>query len=133
MISSPSAPGVCSVGAWWVDVADTALASFGDNQLLTVIDDIAEHDVGFAVPHLGSERDAQDTVLTIGTMHLPPSSVATVLGSLMWGEVESDQRIFILVAAQDDAAALASITAIGPPMGDELLAAEAGRPVAAFS
>ena len=127
-------------GAFEMPVAQTAPAAFEQHELFAV---------GRHLPHrfgLGrtvlvlidavgdrAQRYGDDDVLGILARRTGSGAVLTVLGELMALVFEVDERPVLLVPLQDDAPALAAVTAVGAAESHEFLAPEMRRAAAAVS
>ena len=117
-----------------VDVAAPALAALGDDEALAVGAQIADQRAGRLVEHLRPGRHAQHDVLAAAPVLVLVGARGCPGGagnSLLVAEVE--QRRQPLVDDQHDAAAVAAVAARGAALGDELLAPEGDRAVAAVA
>ena len=136
--SSPGVPGSALRGARSVDVAKwmlprPPLPPWATTQRSPCVAQIADQLAGRVVEHLRAGRDAQHDVLAAAP-YLSlwrPCSPAARAYSLPVAEVE--QRRQPLVDDEDDAAAVAAVAARRARPGDELLAPERDRAVAAVA
>lgn len=116
-----------------MNVADSALTALGNDDFLSVLKDVTEHDLGLAIPNFSSERNLQDAIGSIGAVHLPAAAISAMACTLVRTEEKPDQRVLVFISTKKDTAALAAITTIGAAVGHELLSPEASGAVAALA
>src|SRR5207342_3436524 len=116
-----------------VHVAQAALAALRHQQAITVPGEVANHLVGFDVGDHGSNRHGDGEVVAGLAVHLPAHAVLAAPGAELLLVAEVDQRVEVLVGDQPDAAAIATVAAIGAAERNELLTAEANATVAAVT
>ncbi len=116
-----------------VDVAAPALAALGHDHALAVRRHVGEELARSRVADLRADGDALFAVLAAATVAVAAVAVlaARALDQPSVGEVE--ERRHALVADEDDARAAAAVAARGATEGDEFLATERRRSVAAVA
>jgi hypothetical protein len=100
---------------------------------LAVMSQVADHLVGVDVDHRGTDRHADDPVLTGLARHLPPHAVLAALRAERALVTEIDQGIEAFVGDEEDAAAVAAVAAVGPAKRNEFFAPETHAAAAAVA
>src|SRR5215813_4851396 len=96
---------------------------------------VAERLAGVAVGDDGPQRHLQDQVLAAGAVTVGTLTVGPALGVVVPAVVKVEERAQLRRGLEPDAAAVTPVAAVGPAVGDVLLAAEAdaaGTSVAAL-
>ncbi len=104
-------PGDLTGGSGKVAVAPAAAAALGDDEVLTgrhVHDDL----LGFGVPDHSAPGDLDNQRFTTLAAHVPACAVGTALGGVLTLVAEVQQGGQIVVDPEDDAAAMAAVTAV---------------------
>jgi hypothetical protein len=91
--------------------------------------EVREH-ASFLVEHLGPYRNLELDGGAGGAVAVRALSVAPALTAELPLPLKESEIPQIGVCHEDDVAALAAVTAVGPPLGDVLLAAKTDRAVA---
>ena len=116
-----------------VPVAESSAASFQQDGLLSVFGDFADDFPGFRIACDGAQRHVDDDVRPVLPRAARPAARFAVLAEDVTLVLEVDQRPVLTVAAQDDAASVASVSAVRAAEFDEFLAAEMAGAGAAFT
>ena len=108
-------------------VAEAALATLGEDEpgagAHQVADDLTTHG-----DH-GARRDLEHALLAATTVLVVTGGLPAVAGLLVRGVVEVQQRVHVGVDLEDDVTAVATVAAVGPTEGLELLAVHGADPV----
>ncbi len=124
----------CPVGAGFVPhITVTAAAALGDQQGVAVVAQITQEFVGVVVIDQGADGDGDGQIAPAPPRHLPAGPPMSVFGPKAALVAEVDEGIEAALGDQRDVSAAPAIAPIGSAEGDEFLAAEADRAVAAVA
>ena len=113
-------------------IAPAATAALSQDEILAgghIHNDLT----GGRIPHNRAARHLDDERLAALTAHFPALAVLTCLGSVLALIPEVQQRGQIIVDPQDDAAAMAAVTAVGTAGGNIFFPVECHRAVTALA
>jgi hypothetical protein len=116
-----------------VHVAQAALAALRHFQLVAVGQHLAQEFTRLVIAHFGAQRNQRRLVGPPVAVLLLPAAFLPMLGAEDRRKMQVEQRGHILGGAQENAAAIAAIAAVGPAMGNVFFAAERRHPVAAVA
>ena len=105
-------------------------AALGHRQALAQLVEVGELLAGLLVPDAGADGDADHQVLALAPLAVAAHAVLAALGAEGALKAQVHQGVEVVVGDQMDAAAVATIAAVGAPLGDELFAPEADAAVA---
>src|SRR6185437_7374636 len=120
-------------GTLEMDIAEPALATLRDQQLLAMRGQVADQLVGIDIVHGRADRHADHGVLAAATVHVAAHAILAALRLELALVAEVDQRVQAFVRDQPHAAAFAAVTAVRTTERDELLAPETGATVPAVA
>ena len=112
-------------------VAPAAAAAARHNRLLAVLDQIDEQLVGVAQIDRSAWRHEHDFVFAASSLLVVAFAVAPTIGAEMNLKLKWQERVHVLVDAQDHAAAIAAVAAVWPAARDVFLAPKGDDAVAA--
>ena len=115
-------------GTLEIVVAKAAAAAAPKDNLLPVFGDFAQQLARFCIAGHGAQRHLQDYVLAVGTGAEASAAGSAVVGFDMLLVLEVDQGPHLGVAAQDDMAATAAVTAVRATLGHIFFPAEVHTP-----
>ena len=116
-----------------VDVAEAALAAFGDQYFLLVDVEVGQNFAGVEVGDDRADRHAQDDVVAAGAVAVGAAAVFTALADEFAGVAVVDQRVDVAVGYNVDAAATAAVAAVRAAHRDVFFAAESCGTIAAVT
>src|SRR5690606_17453112 len=111
----------------------SAVTPTRDLEFLAVEGQVADHFVGVDIDHHRADGNADANILAVAAGHLPAHAVLSALRAEATLMAEVDEGGEAFVSHQPDAAAVATIAAIGSAEGNEFLAAETDATVAAVA
>ena len=111
-----------------MDVAPAAVAAFGCDIALLVFGEVGEGDGSFAlvvgVEEQRADGNADDLAFPVSALLATPGAVLALRRLDFAFVAEGLQCVYAAIRDEDDVAAAAAITAVGPAHRDELLASE---------
>src|SRR5690606_38845046 len=115
----------------WCDerrVPAPATAASRDHQLLTILEELAEHLARVRVLHDRTRRDAEDQVRTVPARLVLPHPVLAALGAVVLVVAEIQERRELVVRAEHDVAPLPAVSAPRSAARDTGLTTERRHP-----
>ena len=116
-----------------LEIAESASSAFQQHDLLTVVGDVADVLARLRIIDHRTAGHVDIDILAIGAVTLVAPAVPAVLGEDMTLVFQMEQGPVVMVAAQDDTATLATVTAVRSPVGIVLHVAQVHRPFAALT
>src|SRR5690606_4586816 len=106
-------------------VAQPVPATLGDQQALPGLDQIADDLLGSGVDHRGANRHWQDQVFALGPGAVGAATLGAILGIETTGVAVVHQGVEVIHSLDVYGTAVATVTAVGTALLDELFATKA--------
>ena len=120
-------------GGFEVGVAQSAASALRNQRFLSILKNLADEFLRVGVENDGAAGYRDDDVFSAAAGTVAAFAVTAVVGTPMGVMVEPVQRVFVGVAAQNDAATASAVAAIGPAARRKFFTAEGDNAVAAVT